>query len=238
MSSETAEIVFYSISAAAGGFWLIGLLFMRTTTRRCRTSRFGLDTADVADPFFSQDQDEGGFRLSGSVEVDDAPDVLIARATRYLTRGDSLLGPVRIEEKTDRRLVITSVGVASRNQRNTAGVCVVRTAVIEFQPIGGGRTRVSYEAGLRGVGALLWAGWGVVILGAATIMIGGWLIATLVLPSEDPSIRTQSIQMVQAVHFLWPPFLFGGLARLRRRAAGESLTAMIQNLQHLEDSSG
>ena len=47
-------------------------------------------------------------------------------------------------------------------------------------------------------------------------VVGFWAIHTYVVP--NPQIRGQTIQIVQLVHFLWPPFLFFGL---RRRMARE-----------------
>ncbi len=107
--------------------------------------------------------------------------------------------------------------------------------MVEFQAAGGGRTRVTFEARLGAVGVLLRVGWCIVIAGAAAIGIGGWAIATFVIASDDANVRAQAFQMFQVIHFLWTPFLLGGLARAFYRATGESLAAMIQNLPYLED---
>jgi hypothetical protein len=59
---------------------------------------------------------------------------------------------------------------------------------------------------------------------------GYWVLSTYCLPSTNPDIRTQVIQMVQAVHFLWPPFLFGGLYRGRKRAIMDTFGILLRNL--------
>src|SRR5262249_33300367 len=43
----------------------------------------------------------------------------------------------------------------------------------------------------------------------------------------------QTFQMAQAVHFLWPPFLFGALYRQGRRAAAQ-FEALAHNLPYYE----
>ena len=42
----------------------------------------------------------------------------------------------------------------------------------------------------------------------------------------------QTFQMLQAIHFLWPPFLFGYLYRKWWSAAGAALETMVHNLPH------
>lgn len=65
---------------------------------------------------------------------------------------------------------------------------------------------------------------------ALLVVIGLYvLLRGTVLTSEDPSIRTQVIQMVQAVHLLWPPFLFGGITRGVRRRLGDEVARTIRN---------
>jgi hypothetical protein len=38
--------------------------------------------------------------------------------------------------------------------------------------------------------------------------------------------------MVQAVHFLWPPFLFGALTRRARRAVATQFEALVNKLPY------
>jgi hypothetical protein len=53
-----------------------------------------------------------------------------------------------------------------------------------------------------------------------------------VIPSPNPSVRGQAIQMVQAVHLLWPPFLCAALARHPGRMIQARVSAMIHNLPY------
>ena len=54
-----------------------------------------------------------------------------------------------------------------------------------------------------------------IVVPLAILLVSG-LIWTLVIPAQNPAIRWQVIQVVQMVHFLWPPFLIYGLARGQR----------------------
>ena len=70
----------------------------------------------------------------------------------------------------------------------------------------------------------------------AVVVAGGFVIGTLywalrefAVPNENPAVRAQVIQMVQAIHLLWPPFLFAGLARKLRTAVGNEVRRVVQN---------
>jgi len=68
------------------------------------------------------------------------------------------------------------------------------------------------------------------VLGLIAIVVGYWAIATYVIPSPDPGVRWQAVQMVQAVHFLWPPFLFGARYRRSVREVTAQFQALANNL--------
>jgi hypothetical protein len=62
----------------------------------------------------------------------------------------------------------------------------------------------------------------VVILGVAAIL---WIFAA---PNADPAARWQSVQIVQIVHVLWPPFLVFGLwRRLRAQPVDAVANALV-----------
>ncbi len=47
-----------------------------------------------------------------------------------------------------------------------------------------------------------------------------------------PAIRWQSVQLIQIVHFLWPPFLCGHQYRSRYRLVSRQLDTILHNLPH------
>jgi hypothetical protein len=69
----------------------------------------------------------------------------------------------------------------------------------------------------------------VVTIGLLAIMGIYQLISTLVLKSGSPGLYIQVIQMVQAVHFLWPPFLLAGMVSVMRRRLLLELQRSLQN---------
>jgi hypothetical protein len=78
---------------------------------------------------------------------------------------------------------------------------------------------------------------GGLMLGARLVTVAGmllvaglyWALGTYVATSDSPSVRSQVLQMVQAVHLLWPPFLLAGLARMLRSRVGAELRRAVQN---------
>ena len=52
------------------------------------------------------------------------------------------------------------------------------------------------------------------------------VIWRFVVPSENPAVQWQSVQILQIVHVLWPPFLIYFLYRSRRR----SVEVLAENL--------
>jgi hypothetical protein len=70
-----------------------------------------------------------------------------------------------------------------------------------------------------------------VVVGLGAVGIGAlyWLLDRYVVTSGQDGIRWQVVQMVQAVHLLWPPFLLAGLARSMRRRVVEEVRRVVQN---------
>ena len=96
------------------------------------------------------------------------------------------------------------------------------------QVTGDGRgTRVSY--GVTGNGTMLRGAMIALSIGAVVLPGLYLLLHTLALPSENPNLRGQVLQMGQCVHALWPPFLFAGLARGMRKAVRNELERTLRN---------
>lgn len=76
---------------------------------------------------------------------------------------------------------------------------------------------------------LLWVARAVVVVGA--LVTGGlyYALSQYVATSADEGVRWQVVQMVQAVHLLWPPFLLAGLPRMMRRRVMEEVRRVVQN---------
>ncbi len=69
------------------------------------------------------------------------------------------------------------------------------------------------------------------------VLVGVYaLLRGFVLEAEHPAVRAQVLQMVQAIHVLWPPFLLAGLVRLMRRRIGHDLERLLANQSFQVDS--
>ena len=96
----------------------------------------------------------------------------------------------------------------------------------------GSRTRVEYAIETPSGRILLGFGWLFVLLGLVALASAGTLMFGYVLPNPNPEVRGQAFQMVQVVHFLWPPFLFGSLSRQPARFIRGRVEALVHNLPY------
>jgi hypothetical protein len=121
----------------------------------------------------------------------------------------------RIESATDRELRWRSTGPFAH------------TAVLQARPNGSGCT---VHSEVTSSSWMVPVGLAVAALGAVVTATLWYLLGTHVVGSEHAEVRMQAVQMAQASHLLWPPFLFAGVARLcRRRVIGE-IDRVLQNL--------
>jgi hypothetical protein len=72
------------------------------------------------------------------------------------------------------------------------------------------------------------------VAGLVALVGGGWAAYTFLASSPNPAARGQTLQMLQAVHFLWPPFLFGALYRWGNSAVAGQFDAFAHNLPYLD----
>ena len=70
------------------------------------------------------------------------------------------------------------------------------------------------------------------ILGLIALAVGFLLVHLFVVQSQNPAVRWQTMQMAQVVHFLWPPFLFGGLDRMHHRIVSRAFDTFVHNLPY------
>jgi hypothetical protein len=224
MTAETAQTILYSICAVGFVVWLIGLLFLVSCARKPRSApaeRFEL--AEATRPNM----------ILGETEIEGRPAELATKAASILAEGKiASFGPVKILERTSERVAFEGATVSP----NTPGLSrCVRRGEIRFASTGMDRTRAEYSIEVSGGRGLLLAGAIVQALGLVALIGGFLLIRTFVVPNENLGIRGQTVQMVQVVHFLWPPFLFGGLYRMRIRAVRGAFDTFVHNLPYTGD---
>jgi hypothetical protein len=220
MDIDTAQFVLIAIAASGAVVWLIGLQFLLSTFRRDR-ERFR-QTSDGVDLGQASPH-----LVAGSVEVDGEPAELSVKAASVLAKGLAGWTPFKIRERTDNRLTFENIA-SNVNQPGH----FLREGQLRFSPAGHGRTRIDYAIGLKAGSGMFWLAMAFQGLGLAALVGGFLLLWFLVVPDPNPAVRVQVVQMVQAVHFLWPPFLVGALYRRGRSTVVNALDLLISNLPY------
>ena len=223
MTTETAQLVLAAIAGVGFIVWLAGLQFLFASARAGKTETPA--TSDLHEPLPEN-------WMVGSAEVEGQRAALAKRAAGLLVKqGPSSFGPIKIVEANDDRVVFERVGPMAGNAQQG---CWLRRGEMRFLQQGRERTRIDYAVERAPLRWLLWLGGLFQILGLAALVVGSWLIMTLVIPSPDPRIRWQTIQMAQVVHFLWPPFLLAYLYRRAIRSVRATFEALVHNLPYAE----
>jgi len=182
---------------------------------------------------FDPEADEGGpapaERVAGAIEVEGRPADLADRAAATLAAmGREGFGPVRVLSRTDNR--VDFVGL--HRPGGSASARVVR-GQLRLEPAAEhGRTRVAYAVGLETSKLLLRFGAGISALGLATLVGLSWGLWTYVADSPNPGVRAQSVQIIQAIHLLWPPFLMAWLYRSRQASLRGVVEGLVGNLPY------
>jgi hypothetical protein len=218
MPPEVAQQVIFAITAVGFVVWLCSLSFL-------------LKSAQMLPSGSQNEIDEPTARkwITGCAEVEGIPKALAAKAAAILASGN--LGALRIVEKTDDKIVFERLNPGMGKQPPGRWF---RRGEIRFTSLGQNRTQVHWTVEpvsgrwLLGVGGIVQG------LGLVGLIVGGWAMSTYIAPSPDPAVRWQSLQMLQVVHVLWPPFLFGGLYRRGVRGVKSGFEALANNLPYLE----
>jgi hypothetical protein len=206
VDTDTAKLLLLTITAVAAVVWMVGLEFL------VRSKRTGQN-----DGFLPS---ESG--LSGNVEVDGQADALATKAASILAKGT--LGSLKITEKTASHVAFERLGPGNP--------WWFRQGELRFSQEERGRCRVEWAVELPNRTWLLWLGGLFQVLGLIAVVGGGWAIYTFVVSSPDPSIRWQTLQILQVSHFLWPPFLMGGLYRRGATDVAVQFESLANNLPY------
>jgi hypothetical protein len=183
---------------------------------------------EAAERFDIEDAAAGG-TIAGEAEVEGRPEELSEKLARLLARdGMGPFGPVKIVACDRTELVFEPAGAAPGSPGYAAGV---RGGRFRFTPTGK-QTRIEYAIEAPSGRVLIAIGWLFVLLGLAALVAGSWAMWTFVVPSPNPGVRGQAIQMVQIVHLLWPPFLFAAVSRQPARMIQSRVSAMVHNLPY------
>ncbi len=166
----------------------------------------------------------------GSVDLDAGPDESSRRIARLLA---SSSGPVigRILE-ADRHIVRAELrpSVSSRKGGGYSTATALLVCHIDERMDG---CRVEYSLDPRTLGQGLKTATAVMLcLGATAIAAAAVLFPLFVIPSDTPAIKAQTAQVLQLVHFLWPPFLLSYQARRARNVVTQRTIELMSNLPY------
>jgi hypothetical protein len=217
MEPEIATAVAVGIAIVGFVVWLFALqMMMRATRERQAISDDALQVIDPENPAGT---------ITGSAEVPGQPEELSAKLAEKLARdGLGFLGPIKITGADRREVRFEAIGDAP-------GAVGLRRGVVRFSGASN-KTRIEYQVEAGSGRILLTLGWVFIALGLAALVIGLFLEFAFVINSPQAAIRDQSFQMMQAIHFLWPPFLFAPLSRQPVKAIRSQFEALVNNLPY------
>ncbi len=221
MESGSSTWIVIALTAVGAVVWLAGLAVMARATRELRAR-----AQEAATRFDIEERSAVG-TLVGEGEVDGRPEELSEKLAGLLARdGMPPFGPVKIVACDRGELVFES---AALSPGMAAGS--IRGGRFRFSPVGS-RTRIEYAIEAPSGRVLLASGWLFIVLGLAALVAGCGIMFAYVIPSPNPGVRGQAVQMVQVCHLLWPPFLFAALSRQPARMIQARVSAMIHNLPY------
>lgn len=224
MDARTATLLLYLITAAGVVVWFFALRSLNAAYRSRRAAR------EAASERFELDGPVPENLVYGSVEVEGEPAALSVKAAALLAKQTAaFIGPLRIVHRSDERVVFEGSGPDAGGPQGGAWV---RRGQLLLSPAGSRLTRIHYAVELTGGRGLLLVGAAFLILGVVGLVVGFLLISTFVVGNEDPSVRGQTLQMLQAGHLLWPPFLFAALYRRKYASVRASFETWMTNLPY------
>ena len=213
MNAATAEMLLYAMTAVAVVAWVEGLRFLTATVRK--EKKGGQEFGKAEDPAPAN-------IIYGSAEVQGRAAELSQRAAAVMAAKS-----IKICEKSDESIVFETPGefIPGSNVKMPP-----LSGQMRFTPLSDRRTRVDYALAKPNVRVLLILGFVFQALGFAAIVAGFLVIYFLVVPSPNRWLRWQTLQMIQVVHFLWPPYLFAGLYRKSASGVRAQFDTFIHNL--------
>ena len=222
MEPEIAGTIVIAIATILFIVWATAVRFMLRATRE-RQALIDDDPASIG-------ADSSPGTIAGNAEVPGSPEALATKLTERLARdGLGFLGPVKITGADRREVRFEAIGGTPGTIATTPGG--LRRGVVRFSGAGN-KTRIEYRVEAASGRVQLTLGWLFIALGLAAILVGLVLEFAFVIPSPQPTDRAQAVQMFQAVHLVWPPFLFAQLSRQPVKLIRNQFEALINNLPY------
>lgn len=218
MTVETAAQIFFAFMSVGIIIWVLSLIFV---------SRIGRVKQTVPNVRDSNSEAKHGW-VVGEVKSQTGSDELIKRLSRLFLRQSLGItnSTFAIADQSERSLTIERLGSTLCNQPGA-----FYFSRVQFQMESGptGETTVHYLIDQSPVMSLL-RRFGirfVCFVSLPALIIIGATIWFAVVQNDNATIRYQVFQCAQIVHFLWPPFMLVGLARVAKRQPSQFVEKMI-----------
>jgi hypothetical protein len=229
IETGTAQLILIGITTCGAVVWFCAATYFLRAVRSAQPR-----PPETADRFEAEERPKDNTAW-GALDVSGNAAELAEKLGAILSRGGLCGHLVRIESRTDRELVFDVLGPMGMQAGASAGGGAsyrgAKRCWVRFQPVSSHETRVEYVLQIPPAIGLVIGGGVFVVVGLIVLVAGFVLSEIFAIP--DARFRGQVVQMVQTVHFLWPPFLFGSLIKRMRSLLPVNLETMIQNLPHM-----
>ena len=221
MSPNPAPLILALIAAVAATVWLIAAYFLANSqaiaAKRDRSEPGKVDAGgEIAMA--------GATTIIGGAVIEGQPDPLSTRLAAALARNGLWPGaPLEITDRTPSIVSFVSPGEPNKPRGE-----------IQLASSGLDRTRIDYRVEFEALGRFLQWAWIIQAAGLILLAVAYWALRTYVATSTNLAVRWQSVQMIQIIHILWPPFLLGTLYRKQYQLVRRQLETIIKNLPHTQ----
>ena len=217
MDIQTAQYVLGGLTAVLLAVWISALLFTWRTSARSTAD----DEPLPADYAAGSD----GRVVRASAELPVSADELARKAARLLAQQGKLGLPLRVVDVTTDTVRFEASG--------PVGPHGIRSGEAHYRPVGPELAAAECSVVVRPPGrVMLRLAAGFLVLGLVAIATAVALIDAYVVHSPNPNLRAQVFQVLQAIHFVWPPFLFAGIYRGQRSAQEILARRLLDGLTH------
>lgn len=228
MEVEQAQSALNIITVGVGILWIIGTWYVARAARvgkvSCLPEPQPVLVHDVTVPR----------AVVGTDDIEGPPAENQAQAVRALATGvGHHLGNVRIAEEAPG--YVRFEGARGVKGSRGSGLSLGQ-GELWFSLQTGHTTHVDYAVEVTAGGPLISLARIVNVLGLIAIVIGYLAISKWIIPSPFAETRAQVFQMLQTIHFLWPPFLLAGLYQYQHAAVAGAVETFVHNLPYLSET--
>ncbi len=230
MTVETAELVLNIITGIAVIVWMIVFRVLWGMNHRR--------------PAPVNDRDADQYDVQQTPSADAASQLVCISSDKMQIAGNFEELSLRLARQVAQRLPAAKISSQTSNELVLAPISTSRWLGFEridiaFTPLGENLTEVEHHVWQKPTRAPAWASW-LSGLGLVVIVVSYLVLKKFVANYPNPAVRWQTIQMVQVIHFLWPPLMAIIPVKAQKttgKAVAGVVDGMITNLPYVESPS-